>query len=244
MIKWRLNPDFSHLAHDFSDLDAVFALQGERITFDPISSVIRVIRGGQTFYVKRYHTAGKGLRPFLPHPRIKLEWQNLQHFRRWGIPTAQVVAYGMQRRNKAFVRGAMITLEIPNSRDLADLAHKQSPLLKDRHWVQQVSAQLAIITRTLHAYNFTHNDLKWRNVLVDDQNKVFLIDCPTGRFWHGPFLRYRIIKDLACLDKVAKYHLSRTQRLRFYLDYCQRTKLIPADKAQIKKIIRFFAGRE
>jgi hypothetical protein len=42
--------------------------------------------------------------------------------------------------------------------------------------------------------------------------------CPAGTFWWGPFLRYRIVKDLACLDKVAKYHLSRTQRLRFYLN--------------------------
>ncbi len=43
-------------------------------------------------------------------------------------------------------------------------------------------------------------------------------------------LRYRITKDLACLDKVAKYHLSATQRLRFYLQYRQRTRLNASDK--------------
>ncbi len=57
-------------------------------------------------------------------------------------------------------------------------------------------------------------------------------------------LRYRIIKDLACLDKVAKYHLSNTQRLRFYLQYCQRAQLNTQDKKQIGKIVRFFEGRE
>ncbi|NLJ12975.1 MAG: heptose kinase, partial [Gammaproteobacteria bacterium] len=59
-----------------------------------------------------------------------------------------------------------------------------------------------------------------------------------------PMLRYRIIKDLACLDKVAKYHLSNTQRLRFYLQYKQKTRLSAQDKQQIGKIVRFFEGRE
>jgi hypothetical protein len=57
-------------------------------------------------------------------------------------------------------------------------------------------------------------------------------------------LRYRIIKDLACLDKVAKYKLSNTQRLRFYLQYSGHARLNQADKKQIRKIVKFFEGRE
>lgn len=244
MRKWRLQPAYAHLADDFGSLDRVFALQGEPVTRDPLSDVIRVRRAGQVFYVKRYRSAGKGLRAFLPHPRIKLEWRNLQRFAAWGIPTAEIIAYGMQRHKKAFVRGAMITLEIPNSQDLAHLANSNSPLLHDRHWLDCVSRQLADITRNLHEQRFAHNDLKWRNILVDHNSKVFLIDCPNGRFWRGPFLRYRIIKDLACLDKVAKYHLSRTRRLRFYLQYCQQARLNSQDRIRIKKILHFFDGRE
>ena len=74
--------------------------------------------------------------------------------------------------------------------------------------------------------------------------KLFLIDCPTGSFWWGPLLRYRIIKDLACLDKVAKYKLSRSQRLRFYLRYRGRVSLNDSDKRRIRQIVRFFEGRE
>ncbi|MCK9261607.1 MAG: heptose kinase, partial [Azoarcus sp.] len=62
--------------------------------------------------------------------------------------------------------------------------------------------------------------------------------------WWGPFLRYRIIKDLACLDKVAKYHLTRTQRLRFYLDYAQKNRLDALDRKRVRHILRFFDGRE
>lgn len=244
MSGWQLAPAYQALHADFGSLEQVFALQGERITYDPLSEVIRVKRQGVDYYVKRYRNAGKGLRRYAARPRIKAEWQNLKRFAKWGIPTAEVIAQGLERKGGAFVRGAMITREIPDSRDLADLANQRSPLLQDRVWVKQVSAQVADAARVMHSHSFTHNDLKWRNLLVDEQTKVYLIDCPAGTFWWGPMLRYRIIKDLACLDKVAKYHLSNTQRLRFYLQYCQRTRLNAYDKKQIGKIVRFFEGRE
>ena len=71
-----------------------------------------------------------------------------------------------------------------------------------------------------------------------------MIDCPNGAFWRGPLLRYRIVKDLACLDKIGKYRLSRTQRLRFYLDYAGHDRLSAADKRRIRKVLKFFEGRE
>jgi hypothetical protein len=56
--------------------------------------------------------------------------------------------------------------------------------------------------------------------------------------------RHRLIKDLACLDKVAKYHLSATQRLRFYLQYRDRNRLDARDKKRIRQVLGFFEGRE
>lgn len=243
MSSWRLHPDYQHLQKEFGSLERVFNLVGQQVTRDPISEVIRVEHEGIGYYVKRYRRA-KGLRAYLPRPRIKAEWQNLQHFADWGIPTAQIVARGMERKAGAFVRGAMITREIPATDDLAHLANKQDARLQDPHWVGHVSRQIAGFTRTMHEHGFVHNDLKWRNILVDDQKNAYLIDCPTGGFWWGPFLQYRIIKDLACLDKVGKYQLSRSQRLRFYLYYTRQQRLTPADKKRIKKIVHFFAGRE
>ena len=244
MSHWQLAAEYQTLQADFGSLEKVFALQGERITHDSLSELIRVTRDGVDYYVKRYRNNGTGLRKYAAKPRIKAEWQNLKRFAKWGIPTAQVIAQGLERRAGAFVRGAMITREIPDTRDLADLANSKSPLLQDRAWVQQVSVQVAHATRVMHDHSFTHNDLKWRNLLVDKQAQVYLIDCPAGTFWWGSMLRYRIIKDLACLDKVAQYQLSQTQRLHFYLQYCQRARLTAQDKKQIAKIVRFFEGRE
>ena len=155
-----------------------------------------------------------------------------------------MVACGLERNGLSFARGAMITRELPKTEDLIVLAERNDPRLKDRHWVDHVSRQLARHTRVMHDHHFTHNDLKWRNLLVDDAGTLFFIDCPTGDFWWGFMLRYRITKDLACLDKVAKYHLSATQRLRFYLQYRQRERLNASDKKRIRHIVKFFEGRE
>ena len=244
MAGWNLEPAYSALAPDFGSLDAVFALKGEHLTRDPLSDVIRVERGGVNYYVKRYTGAGKGLRRYVGRPRVKSEWQNLKRFAKWGIPTAEVVAWGLERRGAAYDRGALITRELPNTRDLSELADNNDPLLKDRAWVDGVSRQLARCTRIMHDHRFTHNDLKWRNLLIDDQAKLYLIDCPNGDFWRGFWLKYRITKDLACLDKVAKYHLTATQRLRFYFQYTGRTALNTADKERVRHIVRFFEGRE
>ncbi|HEY1027027.1 MAG TPA: lipopolysaccharide kinase InaA family protein [Pseudomonas sp.] len=244
MAKWELAPEHRALASDFGSLEAVFAIEGERLTKDPLSEVIRIERAGVRYYVKRYWGAGKGLRRYLGRPRVKAEWQNLKLFAKWGIPTAPIVAYGLQRRGGAFVRGALVTRELENTLDLAEIANRQDERLANRNWVQVISLQLARSTRALHDHHFTHNDLKWRNLLVNEKAELFFIDCPTGSFWWGPLLRYRIIKDLACLDKVAKHVLSRSQRLRFYLQYRGRERLSDGDKRRVLQILKFFEGRE
>ena len=244
MAGWTLNPTYAARAAEFASLEAVFALSGERLTSDPLSEVIRIERDGVRYYVKRYWGAGKGLRRFIGRPRVKAEWQNLNHFAKWGIPTAEIVAYGLERRAGAFLRGALITRELENTCDLAMMAWHGDARLRDAAWVDLISRQLARATRTLHDHHFTHNDLKWRNLLVNEAGELFFIDCPTGSFWWGPLLRYRIDKDLACLDKVASQVLSRSQRLRFFLQYLGRERLSAADKHQARRILKFFEGRE
>lgn len=245
MSVWKLAPDLDPAAAQaFASLDAVFALEGERVSRDPLSDVIRIELAGVRYYVKRYRSAGKGLRRYLGRPRVKAEWQNLKCFAKWGIPTASLAAWGLERSSGAFLRGALITRELPGTQDLARLAKDNDPRLADPHWVDRISRQLAQATRVMHDHHFVHNDLKWRNLLVDGEGRLFFIDCPVGGFWWGHWLRWRIVKDLACLDKVAKYKLSRTQRLRFYLQYRRRKRLNASDKVRIRQILKYFEGRE
>ena len=243
---WQLMPDVDPAAAQrFADLDSVFALEGEMVALDSMTRTLRIEINGRGYYVKRYAGLGKKpLRRWFATPRVQLEWENLQHFADWGIPTARLVGYGLQSQGGRFLRGALITVEIPDTADLSGLARSGDPRLKSRRWLDGVSLQLADIARRMHDRRFVHGDFKWRNLLVDKADKLHLIDCPSGGFWWPPFLEYRIVKDLACLDKLAKRYLSRGRRLRFYLDYAQKKSLDAGDKRRIRKILGFFTGRD
>ena len=52
------------------------------------------------------------------------------------------------------------------------------------------------------------------------------------------------MKDLACLDKHGKVQLSRSDRLRFYLSYKGHERLETVDKEEIRRVLKFFEGRE
>ena len=248
MTGWTLNPEYATGVSGrlFADLDSVFALEGDLVSTDPISTVHRVWVGNRYYYVKRYTGAGKNLRRYIGRPRVQAEWENLLHFHAWGIPSATVVGFGLERRDGAFHRGALITQELSGTADMANIAKNRDPRFLCKRWVTHVSRQIAHATRMMHDQNFAHNDLKWRNILVDEKPfpDVYMIDCPGGNFWWGPMLKYRIVKDLACLDKLGKRVLSRTQRLRFYLDYIEKPCLSPDDKKQVRAVLNFFKGRE
>lgn len=231
----------------FASLDDVFALEGESITTSSLCSVDKVSFNNEAFYVKRYRRGGEGLAEFVGISKARREWQNLQSFRDWGLPVAELAAYGEESALKVPRRGVVITKEIKQSSDLASLSKDNPEKFQDRSWIAAISRQVADATRVMHQNNFAHNDWKWRNILVvegEAEPRVYMIDCPSGMTWFGPFFEYRRIKDLACLDKVGHYMLSRSQRLRFYLDYVQRSRLSAQDKKVIRKILAFFKGRD
>ncbi|MFA5689532.1 MAG: lipopolysaccharide kinase InaA family protein [Kiritimatiellales bacterium] len=249
MRTWYIHPDYreEETGEAFSSLHSVFTLEGDEVSRGVLGTVVRAQIAGGVFYIKRYFFISKRLRRRFVRPRLFGEIENLQRFRSWGIPTADIVAYGCERRWLfLFRRGALVTKEIPDTMDLTELAETDDPRLKNPEWVDAVSKQLAGIARIMHERRFAHEDFKWRNILVTKSGdpKVFLIDCPCGTFWIPPFLTRRKIKDIACLDKVAKKVLSRTQRLRFFMDYAAVTRLNKKNKRTVRRILHFFDGRE
>lgn len=218
-------------------------LPGELISSDPISEMRRVKADGTAYFVKIYYQAGKHLRRFLGRSRARAEFENLNYFDACGIATPNIVAFG------EFTQGVkrqacLITEEIPSVESLLDLKNNQDPKLEDPKWVRRIADLIAMYTSKLHAKGFIHIDLKWRNILVEKSTeKVYFIDCPQG---HHPRINLERgkIKDLACLDKVAKYVLSHTQRLRFYMKYAEINKLSALHKQRIRKVLAFFEGRE
>lgn len=231
----------------FSSLEAVWELQGKTITTSSLCEVLRVELDGRGYYVKRYRKAGDSLLGSLLKSKAQREWENLLRFKRWGLPVAKVVAYGEESRCFWSRRGVLITAEIEKSKDLAWLADHNSPLLQRPQWVDEVSSQVAQASAVMHQHGFAHNDWKWRNILVSgsaQHPQIYMIDCPAGAFWWGPFFEYRRIKDIACLDKIARRVLTTEQRIRFYQQYRNVKTLSSKDRRDITKILRFFKGRE
>ncbi|MDH3998932.1 MAG: hypothetical protein OET90_08840 [Desulfuromonadales bacterium] len=235
---WRNSP----AGEAFSSLEKVFALSGEAISSDGESVIFRHEIDGQRFYVKQYHRT-KGLRSWVGKARIRLEAKNQLWFNQIGLPAAQVVAYGEQHLWGRTFCGALVTASLDNTEDLSRVAQQQPQWFQNRTWVNSLISQVAAIARTLHQHNFCHNDLKWRNILISqdtEKPQVYLIDCPLGQRWAPPLLNRRMVKDLACLDKLARTVLSRTARLRFFKQYREAAKLTPHDKAMIRQTLDYF----
>ena len=245
---WTITPEYQtgNTLKAFSSIDHVFNLRGKQINDDKLSSVHRIEIDGVGYYVKKYIKAGKGVRRYLGRSRIRAEWENMLFFHELGIPAAKVVAYGEEKKFGVMTRGVLITEEVKNSKDLKTMVNEGSPKLSDRIWMRQVINQVATIARTLHDKKFIHTDFKWRNILVTqtEQPKVFLIDCPSGSVVNTFLFERGRVKDLACLDKVAKYNLSKTQRLSFFMMYCQKNNLDKKYRLLLKKIQNFFLNKD
>ena len=166
------------------------------------------------------------------------------------IPTVRLVAYGEETRLFGTRKGLLVTEEIVGATDLVSHITQKASYLNRRRWVSRVTDRLSGYVRTMHEQGFVHNDLVWRNILADfvDDAEVYIIDSPTGRRFKGillsPLLKRGVTKDLACLDKVARKVLTRTQRLRFFLRYARLSKLDSAHKDKVRKILSFYEGRQ
>jgi tRNA A-37 threonylcarbamoyl transferase component Bud32 len=248
-ITWSIVPEYqgTNLALRFKNFDDAYHYEGEFICKSPLSQVYKITIDNKNYYLKKYNISRKLFQRYLGQSKVQSEWENLFWFKALGIPAATIVAYGQEKKGWITHRGILITEELVNTLDLMKISQQLPQLLLQKEWVKQVSHQVAEVARIMHANQFAHNDFKWRNIMVDiksDFPQIYLIDCPSGMKWYPPFLEYRIIKDLACLDKKAKYILSKKQRLSFYKDYAQCHKLSRKDKKRIRKILSFFHNRE
>lgn len=237
--------NFGELAQAFGSLRSVFELQGELISKDKISDVIKVALNGKNYYVKRYHKPRSKKAGWFKRSRVRAEWENLLFFASLGIPTPGLVAWGEENKGAKF-KGALITEELVDTQDLATLNKSGSDLFNQVEWFKHTARKIALYTRLMHEQRFMHLDLKWRNILVGpgERPEVYFFDCPSGKQLSPLLFRRGRLKDLACLDKIGRKRLRRTQRLAFYKYYVGCDKLTPAHKEMAKKIDRFSAYLE
>jgi tRNA A-37 threonylcarbamoyl transferase component Bud32 len=166
----------------------------------------------------------------------RTETRNLLFFQSIGIAVPRVIAWGQRTNSIGRVTEAFIITEaIPGTQTLSEFIPEACPDRSTPAYCQRrdsILGQLGRWTRAMHAHNFHHQDLKWRNILArmqDDQVELFWIDCPKGDFPKLPFQQKRNkLKDCATLDKLARLHCSREERLRFVATYLQQAADTPA----------------
>ena len=175
--------------------------------------------GSTEAFFKLYHHRPGGWRFWLRSSKVRCEFDNYAIFERLGVPAADAIACGEDR--DAFGRlhrNFIITRAVPDALPLDEFI-ASGPTRAER---RKLAEELAGILRRLHAANFFHHDLVWRNVLVSrtatEGRRLFLIDCPRGGTARLGRANKRL-RDLASLDKSAAQFCSRAERLQFLAKY-------------------------
>ena len=127
-------------------------------------------RGGAIRYLikKRYLKWGK--------TRCQIEFELLQKVRSFGINAPEPVAFAY--RGRLFYQCWLVTREIQNHQTLAQLScsDKEQARMAMKAVIKQVT--MLIKNKILHA------DLHPGNVIVDNQNQVYLLDFDKGGIFH------------------------------------------------------------
>jgi tRNA A-37 threonylcarbamoyl transferase component Bud32 len=230
----------------FSDLDAVFSLQGNIVSADSMGNVARVNIAGKYYFIKRAFCGGRHLRKYFGRSRLRAEKENIEYFTKLGFLTPKVIAFGEEKLFGPFATGrsVLITEQVANAKDLEAISKENPELFNSSTWRKKVLQGIADFLNRIHSQRFIHNDLNWRNILVtlEEEPKCYFFDAPMGRKYQLLFRRFAA-KDLAYLDKLGHLLLSRTWRLRFYLFYAKTRKLSAKNKKQILRSFEFFKER-
>ena len=175
--------------------------------------------------------------------KARREFENYEVFQRLSISSAERVACGEQRDWMGRLRRAFIvTQAVPNASTLLEFVPKHCPDATNPERKKMRAAivtQLAGMTRRIHEANFFHNDLFWRNILVQfspgAEPKLCWIDCPRGKFRSWFFRPYHArLRDLAALDQPSEKFFSRRERITFVKLYLGQT----CPNATAKQVIR------
>lgn len=234
-----------------SKLEDLFALEGELLSKDSISDVIKSTINNSNVIIKRYYKPGNNsIRLLAKYSQLisqlisksSREFRNLLFFANNGFFTPEIIYYS-QIRGKS----CLVTKELINSEDLFKYFKKHKIDNQNFNYLLEFIA----IIRKLHNMGFIHRDFKLRNVILSADKKLYLIDCPEGfvdyfSLLSGPFYsvvsRFLRQRDLANVYNDLKKILTSRQLLTLYKYYCNQgnKKLTLEDRQNIAYIINYY----
>ena len=178
-------------------------------------------------FIKIYANKRHPLQRLYREGKSRTEVRNLLFFQSIDIPVPRVIGWGNKKnRIGRIVEEFIITEAVPRSQQLDDYVAEHCPdrsCLEYENRRDQIIKRLGEWTSRMHAANFIHEDLKWRNILARtdaDQVSVFWIDCPKGGFSNSRFsLERKKLKDCSTLDKLGRIRCSKEERQAFIKAY-------------------------
>ena len=175
--------------------------------------------------------------------QVRREFANLARLHDWQLTEAMPVAFGEERRAGWLWRSFLITTGIAEPSPVDAFIRDVLPRLAgaERRSVRgELLRQVARLTRVMHARQFTHGDLYWRNLVIADNElaRLSLIDMPRGRSHRRELSVAARASDLAALDAPAPRFFRRSERLRFLLDYRQTRRLDAGGKELIRQVLK------
>lgn len=148
------------------------------------SGLLHLPDGAKLFF-KRFPR--RGLVARLARRRARTNWQLSRHLERHGVGVARAEALLEGRTEDWF-----LAEELPARQSLARLSKQHQLPASD--WLQTA---LAASLAGLHRAGVSHGDLKWGNILLDDLQRIRLVDLDSARHDANP---NRADEDLArCL---------------------------------------------
>lgn len=195
---------------------------GDEITASPLTHCYRVtLEAGDVVYFKRY--VYTFLKPQFYYPmasKAAVECFGYQQLKQLGIPTLEVLAVGELRRYGDIRAAFIVTRGIPDTSELSSFAQQVwYPMAEPQRSevFRNISHTLIKQLQVTQQAHFCHHDLKWRNILVQqnaDDYRLIWIDCPRARYIRLQHGRSRLV-ELGALARLALGYLSPYQQMRF-----------------------------
>lgn len=105
--------------------------------------------------------------------RAAKEFSLLAHMQSLALPAPKPIAYRVSRHG-LFYRADLLSSRIENAQDLVAILTKKS--ISDELWFT-----VGKIIKKFHEQGIYHHDLNAHNILIDNNNKVWLIDFDQGK---------------------------------------------------------------
>jgi heptose I phosphotransferase len=168
--------------------DQIMALKGDVYRDMPGRLTIRVVLGGESYFIKQHFGVGwreifKNLITLrLPILSALTEWRAIARLDEIGIPTTPAVAYGCRGNSPASLRSFIVTKDLGDIVSLETLCADWKHNPPDARFKRRLILEVARIARLLHGSGLNHRDFYICHFCLDnkrlanDEIHLYLID--------------------------------------------------------------------